>query len=68
MDDFDIDSASDEQVTLFLARSGVSPLDTKASLEKALKRVREEIVRCRDERPWEEFELGRVDNAMVFGP
>jgi hypothetical protein len=38
---FDPSTASDEQLTLFLARQGVSPMDVQASLERAVERLKE---------------------------
>lgn len=55
-EEFDPTTATDEQLTLYLARQGVSPMDLQRSLDKALCRI--EWLK-RDERSWEEFELER---------
>jgi hypothetical protein len=60
---FDPSTATDEQLTLFLARQGVQPTDLRKSLDAALERVgRTKEEAKAKERPWEEFELERVDS------
>jgi hypothetical protein len=58
-EEFDPCKASDEELTLFLARQGISPVDLQRSLEKTMQKL--VWWRLRDERPWEEFELDRLD-------
>ncbi len=45
MDAETFDGSSPEQITLYLARAGVSPLDTQASLQRAL-----ELIQAYEER------------------
>lgn len=56
--DEQIAQMSEEELTLWLAREGCSPEDTRRGLQRALNL----IDAAKDERNWEEFELARFTN------
>lgn len=59
---FDPQTATDEQLTLFLARQGVSPIDVERARERAMRLVQHvRHMLLPDERAWEEFELLRIE-------
>jgi hypothetical protein len=62
-EEFDeVDNMSTEQITLYLAREGLSPLDVQAGLSRCMKMIEEFIFTNAPsaETPWEEFEFDKI--------
>lgn len=60
-ENFDPMTATDEQLVLFLARCGVTPIDLEQSKRRMLAMIDDDHERRRREtKSWEELELDRV--------